>query len=198
MAPPNNPEVCRVTMKFGRDTREELNTFHVWNPLGWNVDDLPVLAGVFRDWWNTSYKAQQHSNVCLNTVQCRVYDPADPLSYDLFVNPAICGGISTGEPAPASVTLAVSLRTNLAGRRYRGRFYAVGITDAATQPDDRASSSFVTSVGVAGAALITAVLNAGWGLVVFHRDNNTFTNYVTCVVENILDSQRRRLPGRGR
>lgn len=201
--PPDNPLVCKVSMIFKRDTRNFVNTFHVDKPAEWDLTEMAVLAQDFVDWWNTSYKQPVVDDVSLIQVQVRKYDPVAPLAYDLNVSPP-SPGAGTGEPLPGNVTSTVSWRTGLAGRRFRGRIYVPGYSEPSVDVNDLLSSVAVNLLSSAAAALINSALTSG-KLTIFHppKDpptpyDNTTTDVLTAVVENIVDSQRRRLPGRGR
>lgn len=93
---------------------------------------------------------------------------------------------------PADVALVVSLRTPLANRSGRGRFYL--------PPFDTAS---LTSIGGVAADVITdlgASLNAAWGTyntatdepVVYSRTLRTFTAVTSFDIGDLFDTQRRR------
>jgi hypothetical protein len=198
MPAPNNPNVCRVAMLFARDTRTHINTFHVVKATPWTPSDLPALATSFSNWWSSQYKFQCDDAECLYQVQCRVYNPANPYAYDLNVSPNVCGTLTGTSAAPSNSTVSVSWRTGLAGRKYRGRFYTVGMNEAQAGEDDKAVSSYVTGMSAAAAQLLSTILAAGLSLALFHRIDDTFTAITSTVVESVLDSQRRRLPGRGR
>lgn len=197
MAPPNNPEVCRVSIIMARDNRQEVNTMH-FQKSAWSGGDLVTLCSAIRTWWDTYYKPTVGSWVTLVQVSARVYNPAAPLAYDLGVTPPIAGTRAGGE-LPGNVTNTISWRTGLAGRKYRGRIYHAGPVGSDVTFQDLLTSGFITLLGVMANHLLTDIFAAiGANPVVFHRATNTFTSILGFVVENILDSQRRRLPGRGR
>jgi hypothetical protein len=199
MAVPDNPLVAKVAMVFKRDTRTFINTFHTtkFPATPWSAGELVQLAIVFRDWWDDFYKLYASDAVTLEQVQTRVLDPDNPLGYDLPVSPGIAGTNQLAE-APGSATQTISWRTGLAGRKYRGRIYAVGLSDIAIADDDRVTSPYSSVLSQAAVELLTAVATAAFRLVVFHRADNTYTTIVSYIIESILDSQRRRLPARGR
>ena len=201
--PPNNPNVCKVALVFARDTRTFINTFHVENSVEWDFSAMQVLATDFRDWFDTYYEACISDEVSLTQVQVRKYDPTAPLAYDLPVSPPIAG-TRPGECLPGNVTCTMSWRTGLAGRRFRGRVYVPGISEADVSVFDEVSSTVINLLATAGVQLLTSALTAG-ALGVFHAPkevpsafDNTITQIVSVVLEDIVDSQRRRLPGRGR
>ena len=199
MAVPDNPLVAKVAMVFKRDTRTFINTFHTtkFPATPWSAGELVQLAIVFRDWWDDFYKLYSSDAVTLEQVQTRVLDPDNPLAYDLPVSPGIAGTNQLAE-APGSATQTISWRTGLAGRKHRGRIYAVGLSDIAIADDDRVTSPYSSVLSQAAVELLTALATATLRLVVFHRADNTYTTIVSYIIESILDSQRRRLPARGR
>jgi hypothetical protein len=194
---PNNPAVVRVAMVFSRDTRQFVNTFHVTRTLSWTIPSMATLATLFETWWSTFYKLYASNTVALTQIQVRLYDPSNPLAYDLNETTPIAG-TAAGTVDPGDVTLSTSWRTGLAGRKYRGRFYTVGMTGSQHDTLDKATSGYVTGIGTAAANLISVLSAASEALTIFHRLTNTHTPVQATIVENLLDAQRRRLPGRGR
>lgn len=201
--PPDNPEVCKVSLIMTQDTRTFVNTFHVDKVTEWSLPEMITLAGEVRDWWVNFYRAACPIDVSLLQVQVRKYDPLAPLAFDLNVSPP-SPGLRGGGPTPRNASVTTSWRTGLAGRRFRGRIYLPGVQEGDAGPDDRISSVLVNLMVAAAAELIVGALTQGV-LTVFHMPkdpptpyDNTGTDVLTAVVENIIDSQRRRLPGRGR
>lgn len=201
--PPDNPQVCKVTLVMKRDQRQFLNTFHVDKATDWTLPEMITLANDFGTWWQNSYRQAIPDDIALTQVQVRKYDPTAPLGFDLEVNPAIAGALP-GEVLPGNVTSTVSWRTGLAGRRFRGRIYIPGLNEGNVDSQDLISSTIVNLLSSAAISLISSALTNG-KLTIFHAPkevptpfDNTSTDVLTSVVENIVDSQRRRLPGRGR
>jgi hypothetical protein len=195
--PPNNPQVVKVTMLYRRDTRTFVNTFHLKDSAGWDITKMQNAANDARDWWNTSYRLSQPAQVALYGVQVRLYDPANPLAYDLAVSPPIAGSQS-GTSEAGNVTATISTRTGLAGRKFRGRMFVPGIAEVYANPDDTATSAFVAALAGAAVAFVGTAWHGGYQPAVWHFATNTATPIISAVISNILDSQRRRLPGRGR
>lgn len=202
--PPNNPNICKVAMIFARDTRELVNTFHVFNATGWNLGTMTTLANAVVTWWNSIYKQAIPAATALTAVQVRNYNPANPLAVDVPVSPP-SAGTRLGVAEAASVALSMSERTGLAGRAYRGRIYAPGVSENDVASNDTVASAALVAFGNAIANLVFGALPAGNILHIFHRPglvpkplDNTSTPVNTYVVEALLDSQRRRLASRGR
>ena len=106
--------------------------------------------------------------------------------------------------APNSAALAVSFRTAARGRTARGRNYVFGMPQAYLVSNSF-SAPFVNGVQSAYNTLIGVAADNGYTWVVASRyENNAprtsgLTRPVTAavVVDEVLDSQRRRLPKRG-
>lgn len=149
----------------------------------------------------------------LERVVGRMIDTADGIvGIDVTGLPAT--GTSGDEPEPNNVTACVSLRTGRAGRSFRGRNYIVGLPDAATT-GNTLTPTFRSIVLGYYDQLLALQADIGWQLVVVSRFSG-FTivdgkkvptprveGIATAVtaaifVDNTVDSQRRRLPGRGR
>lgn len=118
----------------------------------------------------------------------------------------IVGGIA-GEAAPNNCTIAVSFRTALSGRNYRGRNYVPVLTNSQVTGNLVDSGWALTIAGVYQELLFpSTVLPDGWIWVVVSRfiDNlprltGVFTEIQSVVFTDlVVDSQRRRLPGRGK
>jgi len=195
--PIDNPAVARLAMLSAKDTRKMVNTFHMTRGDGASlvVADLQNMANVLKAWWDGSYKAQVQGLNFLYEVTARKQDHADPLAYDLsFTNDF---GTNTGTELPANCTIGVSWRTGLAGRKQRGRFYAVGVPEEDVGAGDAITSAAQAAFSVVAQDLITRVATAGLRLVIYHRATGLYNVITTAIIDALLDSQRRRLPGRG-
>lgn len=197
MPVPNNPLVCKVALVFRLDTRHFVNTLHFSSAIGWDLTSMGNLAAMVKQWWLDSYQDDVSNQVSLEQIQVRLLDPTNPLAVD-YTTGLPDSGSNANVHEPANVTVTLSWRTGLAGRKYRGRIYIVGLCENNTNDDDTIGSSTVSWLANVGGDLLAKAAAAAIQLIVFHKADNTFTKVLSFVVENILDSQRRRLPGRGR
>jgi hypothetical protein len=118
--------------------------------------------------------------------------------------PAATTGLVTAEAAPANVALCVSLRTNGRGRSARGRQYISGlnVNDITGNQFDTAAAQAVVDAFNGYAA---DIYNAGYQVVVLSRYENKQPRTealvqpltVAVLTDTFIDSQRRRLTGRG-
>jgi hypothetical protein len=198
MAPPNNFRIVRASFIMQRDTRQIVNTCHFYKSAGWLPADLVTLGAALQTWWTTYYAPMVPSSISLVNIHLQVYDPTgNPYVYDRNVSPPVVGGRGS-TPEAGNVSLSLSLRAGLAGRAYRGRMYLAALPTGDTAVNDVVSSFLISLAATAITALIGPSLPPGVAAVIFHRNDNLFSTVVAGVIENIVDSQRRRLPGRGR
>lgn len=197
LPPPNNPKVAKIATVGHRDTRLWVNTFHVAKDSGPLVAaDLQTIADTMVSFLN-NYRAIWPTNIQAEVVQVRKLDPLDPLALDEAIVPPLVG-LRGGQASPANVSLSLSERTGLAGRKFRGRFYCPGLSEQDLTADDRIGSGAVSVMNAIIAQYIAQWASTTLIPVIFHKADNTYTQVIAGVIEAVLDSQRRRLPERGR
>jgi len=114
-------------------------------------------------------------------------------------------GTYTGTTLPTSVSLAISLRTGFTGRSARGRMFVAGITADSMASADTVNSTYADAWIAALNAVQAEAAISNWDLVVISRQSggvrltSAVARVVTDVlcVDHVIDSQRRRLLGRG-
>jgi len=195
-APPNNPHVARVVLYTTRDTRHMLNVLHCATASDsvLSSTDLTNMANTVADWWQNSYRQSCSPSQVGEQVVATKLDPADPLQATVYINGPGTQGLG---PEPAGTTVAVSWRTGLAGRKYRGRFYHLSTPTNNVTPADGIIGSWQLSLTGVAQYLLNHLVTNGLKAVIFHRASDTYTGVLGTVVEGLLDSQRRRLAERG-
>lgn len=198
------PNVVEVHFRGTFDGERVENRIHVdclTEPTAAICQSIAAAAGA---WWVAEAKGYAASNVYMREVYCKSLHEANAAEATYVFTPA-SAGTATGDSLPNNVSLAISLRTGLTGRSARGRWFWYGFTEG--QVD--ASRVNPTTVGILQGALtqlladITA-LGYLW-IVCSFRTNNAprtggpvyFPITVITIVDPVVDSQRRRLPGRG-
>lgn len=177
---------------------------HMVNVLHYNVggviaigqataDDLA--ADVLAAYNASNLSTYQANDFVLNRITVRDLRQANQPEFSADVN---SGGVSAGDPLPLATSLVVTLRTNLAGRRYRGRTYLGGWSEDANGSLGQALPGAVTAAEAFMTDMMShSVLTNTWNLGVLSTVLNEIRN-VTSVAcrDNIWDSQRRRaVPG---
>lgn len=181
------------------------NVFNVQKGSNYSASDLVALRGVVDTWDNSSWKTYRTSGCLLARIRTRARNAADA-PYEDYALPTPRAGTTTGGVAlPANVTYCVKLATGNAGRSMRGRLYTPGLNSQfiGTTPQE-ASGTYSNNVVASLNALKTALATAGHtlGVVSYYsggwRSEGVFTAATGWVAVDLhLDSQRRRLAGRG-
>jgi hypothetical protein len=153
------------------------------------------MAAVVADWWQQSYRHGCKLQIVGEQVVATKQDPGDPLQTTVFINGP--GDYASGGVQPGDVTAAVSWRTGLAGRKFRGRFYDFGVPSDANNANDTMTGAYLTLLSSIGQYLLNHLATAGLKAVVFHRSDDTFTTITALIVDQLVDSMRNRLAGRG-
>lgn len=114
-------------------------------------------------------------------------------------------GFNGGQAMPGNVTFAVKWNTALRGRSFRGRTYHIGLSAVNCDGDQIKATEVAGFLSVYQAlqSAINGVPGCTMGVLSYAhnkvwRDAALFTPIVAPSIENNLDSQRRRLFGRGK
>lgn len=144
------------------------------------------------------------STIALVRLVGTLLDAVDSIGIVLSLPTPFPGGVA-GEPLPNNVSYTVTFLTALRGRSFRGRNYIAGIP-ADGADGNQIDPTFRTGILSFYDTLRAGVSEEGWNMVVVSRVHNgaprvtgvttPLTGFTTYDV--FLDSQRRRLPGRGR
>ena len=196
---PNAPvdQAIKVAMTFQQHTQERAHVMHVYKPDGVIfLQDLINIAGIFMDWWQNNYRTGAVDDLTLQDIT------VTDLSQDLqsqYVLPCTtdCAGASGNAPAPGNVTSTISWRTQFVGRFARGRTFMCGYADGDTADDDTINATRVNQLTALGLNLMGRLIGQDYNLAVLSRRYGIIAPILGIVVENVLDSMRRRLPKRG-
>lgn len=163
--------------------------------------DLANASAVAASWWSTNLRPLIQNNTVLR--QTRATDISVEGGGQSIATVGTAG-TNGGILVPLNAALVVSLRTAKRGRSYRGRIYLGGLeqTDLVSETD--VAGAYVTSVLAAIAALQSQLDTNSFDLVVASKQHNkVVTNpaetneVIAATCDSHIDSQRRRLFGRG-
>jgi len=105
-------------------------------------------------------------------------------------------GTAAGFSNPGNVAYAVSWRTGRPGRRFRGRTYLTNMSEGETT-GDTITSGLLSTIATFAAEFLLSRLAGSFKSAVGSRVGGFSTPLTGYVLEPTLDSQRRRLAGRG-
>lgn len=190
---------------FQRLHGQRIENVTYWQKVGgYGFGDATELWNAALLWWTTDLAPQLSSDITLIGGKITDLSSASGFSLDFTAptpNPA--GVIGVGA-LPGNVALCVSLRSAGRGRSSRGRNFVAGL------PESKVVGNTVDTATVAGiegayGALRDTGMSTGWTMVVASRFANklprtagaTFEVLTVRIVDPYVDSQRRRLTGRG-
>lgn len=166
--------------------------------------DLEAVAGATKDWYDDHLKAHMNSGAVLDNV--RVQDLTTETSPTFNLGPGLNDAASgSGAQAPLNAAVVASFHTGLRGRSFRGRAYVPGINVADIASAGAISGTLATNLATDFARIDAIESATGFEHVVISRftgkaprTTGIATTVTGVAVDTNIDSQRRRLFGRGR
>lgn len=166
-------------------------------------DDMIELGNDIIASWDATFKAWMPTTLSL--IEVKVTDLTTQISPSVFATTGLpIAGTNVSPSLPNSNALVITKRTALRGRSYRGRIFQPGLVEG--QVTANAVSGAYQANYLAGwnAILsITTTLNA-FNMVVLSKyqdgvwlNEGILTPIIAFTTDGQIDSQRRRLPGRG-
>ena len=207
------PNTVEVQSVYELDLQVVENTMWFEHTGPVEAADVTALLVAVRDAIETNLLPLLSTTIKLVKLIGTLMDAVDSLSLVLAVSPAATGGNSAA-PAPSNVSYAIQFASASRGRGTRGRNY-VPVLQEAEITQNTINPTLRSQLVAAYQAVGGAGADAGFQHVIAHRFSGstivagkkvstpltvgvTFpvTTYLTA--DGIIDSQRRRLPGRGR
>lgn len=198
------PNTALVELRYLQDNQNVENTLWFENAAGWTEATLVALGLAIREWWVDNLQGGIGQDVTLREIYVTDQTSATGLSATITSGLPLPGTAST-DATTNSNTLCVSFRTAQRGRSYRGRNYVVGLPINALD-QNTVTAGYRNFVQAAYAALLTVAADQNSQWVVVSKQLNNVPRTVAArtpvtavaVVDSTVDSQRRRLPGRGK
>lgn len=197
------PLVSRHTLNYTWLGQQVQNVFHVQHDFDPSSGDIGAANDVIALWWNTEVEPNVSNMVearsIIGTSQAEENGP----QFTTAFAPGSVGQL-TSPSMPSGTTVAVSWRTGLSGRSFRGRTFHVGLVEGQVVGNEIDGTTHSTLIG-AYVQLVTDLATESKPLVVASRFANNAPRVVgvativtSCLIDVFIDSQRRRLAGRGR
>lgn len=197
------PDTAEIDIIFTLNGETCQNVFYAELEGGYTLADLQALADAVDIQWDTAWKADQPPEVLY--VRTEVRGLANENDFLASANASAGAGTNVSSALPNNVTFAVKKESGLTGRSARGRTYWIGIPQAELSASDEntLNSAYVTAV-VSNVNAIRTVINVTglWVAVLVSRftagaqrsEGKTFVWVATTNVNNVIDTQRGRLP----
>jgi len=199
--PVTNVAMAEIRMIW--DGQRVENTLYFLGGGAWNTTQLGTLAFDLRGWWDSNIAPEISNTVSLSEVYITDLSTATSPTMQAPGGPSYAGGL-TGPTLPNSVSLAVSFRTAGRGRSSRGRNFAVGLTESQVVGNEVVGTAIDALIDAYEVLLNLPLPNTAEWVVVSRFTNGAprasgvaapVTDVV--IVDPVVDTQRRRLPGRG-
>lgn len=174
------------------------NTFHYLLGVEPDIPTMTAMANTYIAWWVAN--AGLYSNACgLVLIYLRSLTTQTSPTVEI-VPGATTTGTRVSPLKPNNCSIAIKRQTGHAGRKNRGRVYWVGITnDMMSDSNDLIPLTAANMAGALNTLLSDQAVGNAAQEVILHRSDGTTTPVISyTVVDQAVDSQRRRLPGHNR
>ena len=163
-----------------------------------------AVANAALTWWQGNVVALTPANLALREVHVR--DQSQLNGFQATASPTgALPGTHAASSLPNNVSICASIRSNFTGRSARGRWFWQGLCEDQVI-DNTVNAGVLTSIDAALTNLATSLgaLGFNWVIVSYQslgvpRPGGPVKFTVTNIlfIDSIIDSMRRRLPGRG-
>lgn len=196
------PNTLGVELVFFNATTGQFaeNTLYFVKATDWTVGESDDMAALLTDWWIDNLQALTAATWNLSLIRTTELESASGFAREYPVDQD--GGAGSAA-LPGNVTVAISFRTAFRGRSFRGRNYFVGLTEAQVTNDTvvdttvtalRTAYEVLADLGITLGAQHAVVSRYALGV---PRVTGIATIVLSYLVNNTIDSQRRRLSTRG-
>src|SRR5687767_8054720 len=198
------PNTARFEVIFNSLDQIVENVYHVEKATPWSAANLETMANAIVAWWKAEMAPLVPSSVSLMRVDSRdlTVEAAPFHSAPCLVD---CEGTLADAQEPNNVTVAVKWTGGLTGRSQRGRTYHIGLTSGqvtGNSVDILDGASILAAYNELKASIAAALIGAKLVIVSYitggvPRTTGQTTDVTSASLDLTIDSQRRRLPGRG-
>jgi len=198
------PDCARAVMNYTVFDQQIANVFYFRRSGGWDLANLEEQANEMRSAYNSRLAPLLGTAVVLLDITITNVAVVDDEKYVLPCNDA--GTYSSAVFETTGNTFAIKFNTHRVGRSYRGRMFWP-LLNANAVNDGKITNSTIADSMIGAIALFFADVSAVTGnehvIVSYQNDCEWRTDGVYTLVAGYtyhdlnLDSQRRRLPGRG-
>ena len=183
--------------------QEVINTFYATKVGAWDVTELISAAAALGVLWHD--QVLPHLGAAYSFLGVHGRDLRTSVGFECDVNASAGVGSASGQTLPNNVAIALKRISGLSGRSSRGRIFLSGLTDASLTGTNEINVGVASALVAAVNGLAAAWAAVDWTEVIVSRVHDGVplsTAVVYTVVEYlvsnlVLDSMRRRLPGRG-
>lgn len=197
------PNVVQLEMIYNWDGQTVENVLHYLGSVTADLSAMTELCGSHITWWNSTLRPLVASNMQLVNVRATdLTTITGPVVNESSGLPT--AGTNASPSLPNNVALVLTKRTAQRGRSQRGRIYQGGLTENGVTANAVFPTYASDFVDAYEDRLTLDLPLADWQMVVvsrysggFPRETGQATIVTNITTDATIDSQRRRLPGRG-
>lgn len=199
------PNVMAAVMQYQVAGQECINTFHFRKATPASTADCQTLALAMRDtYWVAHMQPLVTPDVAMGGVFVTALDSPSAPFYGLDFLPPNVNGTGSGMAIPTGSALVATFKTAERSRNGRGRAYISGVPQGKLADPVEVTATYLTDFITAMNSLITIATAISATLVVvsrtlakLQRPQGVPISVVAITADRYVDSQRRRLFGRG-
>lgn len=196
-----SPLVVEAELLYLLDGQQMENTLYFQLAATPTILTMAALASDLHAWWADQIAPQTTAALTLRGIKVTSLESETAPAFEL---PLAVTGAESSPPLPNNVTFVVKFLTGGRGRSSRGRNYIVGLMESQVTGNTVASSTRAAFVAAYNDLRDSGTMpNGTWGVYSRRHDLAWRTEGLfqeitgVAVTDDIVDSQRRRLPGRG-
>lgn len=198
------PLTTRCELVYSYKGQLAMNVLHYKSLDAATADDLEAFAEEMVSQWTTFLRPITHEDASLVAVRATSLDSEFAPGIEYTTGLPLAGSV-TGTGLPSNVTVAVRFLTALRGRSYRGRAFQIGMgSTQIVDGDNEISTAYQTALRNAWIGLQSIESDPVFAQCIVSRVSGgeprvtgVATDVTGVAVDIVLDSQRRRLHGRG-
>jgi len=185
---------------FGQNVE---NTLFFFCEDGVNLSNMATLAGEIDDWWDTSLRPLQSTAVTYRETYVTDLTSDTSPTYSSTANTGMAGSKAASAGLPGNVTFCLTFATAARGRSGRGRNYIVGLVEGDVTGNALVNTQADALVGAYEQLLTLFSTPYDWVVLSSFSEGAPRVERLIQPVQSVryadlyIDSQRRRLTGRG-
>jgi hypothetical protein len=195
--------VAEARMQYSTPGGFAENVFHFAKGSEWDIDALQALGAFIVAIYDGQIQSLQGAGVTFNRILLKNLGHSTGPSIE-YTDGLPLTGTHASPNLPDNVTLSIKKTGLLSGRSFRGRFYFIGAVEGGVG-GDTFNGAYADDIIEAYTALVSFNLDGDPVKMVVvsycsegaWREAGVYTNVLTLSTDYIVDSMRKRLPGRG-
>jgi len=191
-----------VEVFFSQDSQRMENVFHLVKSGAWSAADLEDACNAFQDWIDNDWNDAAVNDASFVGMKATDLSSETGATFEPTIAEPVPGNLDHPS-VPTSVTVAISWKTALRGRSYRGRTYHVGF-DFNWNDNSTISTTGLGLLHTCYTALQAHLASASLVLCVLSRRNagalraeGIGTPITSFSIDSNIDSQKTRLNQHG-